>query len=129
MEDFPIEKRKVVQPRKPVERHDMVFEPFAVEHSTRAPAIGYRVAAGRVAIFYVPDVVYIPKRPEALAGIKLYVGDGATLTRPMVRKPDDRLIGHVPVQTQLTWCQKEHVPRMIVTHCGSGIVEGYEAQH
>ena len=30
---------------------------------------------------------------------------------------------HTPVRTQLTWCQKFGVPRMIVTHRGTRIVE------
>jgi hypothetical protein len=34
------------------------------------------------------------------------------------------LIGHSPVRTQLTWCQKEGVPHAIITHCGSEIVAG-----
>lgn len=42
----------------------------------------------------------------------------------MVRKEGDRLFGHVPIRTQLTWCRKEGVPKMIVSHCGSGIVTG-----
>ena len=55
----------------------------------------------------------------------LYIGDGATVDGEMVRKgEDDQLLGHTPVRTQLTWCRKEGVPRMIVTHCGSQIVEG-----
>ena len=33
---------------------------------------------------------------------------------------------HAPIRTQLTWCQKEGVPRAIFTHCGSEIVEGDE---
>jgi phosphoribosyl 1,2-cyclic phosphodiesterase len=92
--------------------------------TTRAPAVGYRVTAGQVAIFYVPDVVWIRDREEALGGVQVYVGDGATVTRSMVRKIEGTLIGHTPVRTQLTWCQKEGVPRAIFTHCGSQIVAG-----
>jgi hypothetical protein len=95
-----------------------------VEHSARAPAVGYRVTAGEVTIFYVPDVVWIHEREEALSACKAYVGDGATMTRSMVRKSDGTLIGHTPVRTQLTWCQKAGVPRAIITHCGSEIVAG-----
>lgn len=126
MDGFPLEDRHTVEPREPFTIHGITFEAFTVEHSTRAPAVGYRVTAGRVTIFYVPDVVYVHERGEALQGAKLYVGDGATLTRSMVRKQGENLIGHTPVRTQLTWCRKEGVPRMIVTHCGSGIVEGDE---
>jgi hypothetical protein len=42
----------------------------------------------------------------------------------MVRKSDDTPIGHTPVRTQLTWCQKMGVPRAIITHCGAEIVAG-----
>ena len=126
MHRFEIEERQVVVPREPVEIAGIEFEAFAVDHSTRAPAVGYRITAGRVTIFYVPDVVWIRDREGALAGARRYVGDGATLKRSMVRKSDGALIGHTPVRTQLTWCQKLDVPKMIITHCGSEIVEGDE---
>ena len=35
----------------------LVVEAFPVIHSLRAPAVGYRVTAGRMRMFYVPDVV------------------------------------------------------------------------
>jgi uncharacterized LabA/DUF88 family protein len=38
------------------------------------------------------------------------------------------LIGHSPVRTQLTWCEKEGVRRAIITHCGSEIVTGDEGK-
>jgi phosphoribosyl 1,2-cyclic phosphodiesterase len=124
MDRFEIEAREVVEVRRPFEIGRIGLEAFGVEHSTRAPAVGYRVTAGEVEIFYVPDVVWINEREEALSGCKVYVGDGATLARSMVRKSDDTLIGHTPVRTQLTWCQKMGVPRAIITHCGAEIVAG-----
>lgn len=124
MEDFAIEERRLVPLRQPFEIGGIRLEAFRVEHSARAPAVGYRVTAGQVSVFYVPDVVWIHEREKALPGCKLYVGDGATLTRSMVRKSDDTLIGHTPVRTQLTWCRKMGVPRAIITHCGSEIVAG-----
>ncbi|MDX1689127.1 MAG: MBL fold metallo-hydrolase, partial [Candidatus Promineifilaceae bacterium] len=77
MERYPVDERREVTPRTPFTVADVTFEFFPVEHSTRAPAGGYRITAGRVTIFYVPDVVYIPDRAQALAGAKVYVGDGA----------------------------------------------------
>ena len=124
--DYPIEEQHTLEPRSIVHIQGVEFEAFPVDHSTVAPAVGYRVTAGNAVIFYVPDVVYIPDRAAALNGARLYIGDGATIERSLVRKPDEALIGHVPVRTQLTWCQKEGVPKMIVTHCGSKIVEGDE---
>lgn len=121
MGTFAIEDRRVVADREPVRLKDIVFEAFKVEHSTRAPAVGYRITAGRHSVFYAPDLVYIYDRADALRGAEIYIGDGATVARPMVRKRDEALIGHVPIRTELTWCQKEGVPAMIVTHCGAQI--------
>jgi ribonuclease BN (tRNA processing enzyme) len=123
---FPLRERRTMPLRKPRKIEGVTFEAFGVEHSLRAPAVGYRISAGRVSIFYVPDVVYIYEREAALAGVRLYIGDGATLTRSLIRRRGDRLIGHTTVQTQLTWCQKEGVRRAIITHCGSEIVTGDE---
>lgn len=125
--DFPIGERRTVEPRRRFQVEGIGFEAFPVDHSTRAPAVGYRISAGMAMVFYVPDVVYVHDRAEALGGADLYVGDGATVERSMVRRMDDgSLIGHTPVRTQLTWCGEEGVPRAIFTHCGSGIVEGDE---
>ncbi len=124
--DYAIESRHQVGKRRARTIEGMTFEAFPVEHSTRAPAVGYRVSAGVITVFYAPDLVYIEDRADALRGADVYIGDGATLTRSFVRKRGDRLIGHTPVRTQLTWCRKEGVPRAIITHCGSEIVEGDE---
>jgi ribonuclease BN (tRNA processing enzyme) len=112
--------------RDPIDILGVTFEAFPVDHSTVAPAVGYRITAGRVSIFYVPDVVWIHARDAALEGVRIYIGDGATITRSLVRRPGNELIGHVPARTQLTWCEKEGVPHAIFTHCGSEIVKGDE---
>jgi glyoxylase-like metal-dependent hydrolase (beta-lactamase superfamily II) len=117
-------RRRIAMPGEPVSWRGITFESFPVEHSIRAPANGYRISAGRLTFFYVPDVVYIYDRDKALGGADLYIGDGATLKRPFVRRKGDVLFGHAPVRTQLTWCRKEGIPAAIFTHCGTGIVEG-----
>ncbi|MDX1632349.1 MAG: MBL fold metallo-hydrolase [Thermoanaerobaculia bacterium] len=124
LEDFEIEEGHEVQPREPFQVEGIDFEAFPVLHSIKAPAVGYRIRAGRVTIFYVPDVLYIEERADALADCRLYIGDGATIDGNLVRRSNDQLIGHTTVRTQLTWCRKEGVPEMIVTHCGSQIVKG-----
>lgn len=124
--DIPDDRRRRVRPHSPFTLHGIRFEAFPVEHSIRAPAVGYRIAAGRVTVWYAPDLVYIQDRAQALAGCRLYIGDGATMTQSFVRKRGDALVGHTPVRTQLTWCAKEGVPRAIITHCGAEIVEGDE---
>jgi phosphoribosyl 1,2-cyclic phosphodiesterase len=124
---FPLS-RRTLEHRVPSPIEGIAFEAFPVEHSIRAPAVGYRITAGRVSIFYAPDLLYIQERHEALRKCKLYVGDGATMTRPIVRRHGNRIIGHAPVRTQLSWLAEEKVPRAIFTHCGSGIVGGEPAR-
>lgn len=122
MQAWPIAERRLIRPREPKAIEGITFEAFPVEHSLRAPAVGYRVSAGGAVIFYVPDVVFIREREAALSGVRLYIGDGATLTRSFIRRRGDHLIGHTPVRTQLTWCKDAGVRRAIITHCGSEIV-------
>lgn len=122
---FPVEQR-TMELRRPLDLFGIIFEAFPVQHSVRAPAVGYRITAGRASVFYSPDLVYIRDRAEALAGVRLYIGDGATVTRPFVRRMEGLPCGHAPVSTQLSWCAREGVPKMIVSHCGTEIVTGEE---
>ncbi len=171
LQNCTIQDRHLIKERTPTKICGITFEAFPVEHSILAPAVGYRISAGRALIFYAPDLVFIHERAEALEGVQIYIGDGATITRTFVRRrgkalighsPVDlvfiheraealegvqiyigdgatitrtfvrrrgkALIGHSPVRTQLTWCQKEGVPRAIITHCGSEIVNGDERE-
>src|SRR6201993_4143195 len=125
---YPVKDRHVIKERTPTKICGITFEAFAVEHSILSPAVGYRVSAGRACIFYAPDLIFIHERSAALKGAQIYIGDGATVTRTFIRKRGKALIGHSPVRTQLTWCQKEGVPRAIITHFGSEIVTGDERE-
>jgi ribonuclease BN (tRNA processing enzyme) len=126
LRNCPIKDRHVINERTPIKIHCITFEAFPVEHSILAPAVGYRVSAGRACIFYVPDLIFIHDRAAALKNVQIYIGDGATVTRSFIRRRGKTLIGHSPVRTQLTWCEKEGVPQAIITHCGSEIVTGDE---
>jgi phosphoribosyl 1,2-cyclic phosphodiesterase len=128
LQHYPIKNRHVINERTPTKIGGITFEAFPVEHSILSPAVGYRVSAGRACIFYAPDLIFIHERSAALKGVQIYIGDGATLTQSFIRKRGKSLIGHSPVRTQLTWCQKEGVPRAIITHCGSEIVTGDESE-
>jgi phosphoribosyl 1,2-cyclic phosphodiesterase len=121
---FPVAAWRIVKPRRPVRVAGFTVEAFRVAHSLRAPAVGYRISRGRTAFFYVPDVLVIPERRAALRGVKLFIGDGATLTRPMVRRRGKALYGHTTIRAQLGWCKREGVAKAVFTHCGSEIVTG-----
>ncbi len=48
---YPVE-QMIIPPRRRTGICGIDFEAFPVDHSTRAPAAGYRVSAGRAAFFY-----------------------------------------------------------------------------
>ncbi|MEH2534255.1 phosphoribosyl 1,2-cyclic phosphodiesterase [Bradyrhizobium sp. AZCC 1588] len=118
---LPIAERQRLPLRRDVRIGDVRFKAVPVQHSVRAPAVGYRVSA-HGCCFFVPDVAELPRPSDVLDRIDLYIGDGATVSRSMVRSKDGALVGHAPIVRQLKWCAKAHVERAIFTHCGSQIV-------
>lgn len=123
---FDIQQRCLIDIGRPNEIAGILFEPFSVEHSIRCPAVGYRISAGRQGFFYVPDLVSIHRRHEALGGLSLYIGDGATTRRPLIRRRGRRRIGHCTIGEQLNWCREERIDHAVFTHCGSGIVSDHQ---
>lgn len=126
LRDFPITNPQMVTPRRPMSLGPMTVEAFPVIHSRRAPAVGYRITGGRRSIFYVPDVIDVEDREAALDGLRLFIGDGSSLTRSLVRRQDDTLVGHTTIRAQLGWCGEAGVREALFTHCGSEIVTGDE---
>jgi len=124
--------RRIIKARVPATIGGIRFEAFPVEHSIRCPAVCYRVCAGGAdgasgaCFVYAPDVVEIHDWQAALRGIDVYIADGASPSRALVRKRGNRIIGHASIRTQLQWCSEARVPRAIFTHCGSPIVAGDE---
>jgi phosphoribosyl 1,2-cyclic phosphodiesterase len=119
---LPLRDCRQIRPGRPVTIEGVQFTAYRVEHSIRAPAVGYRIAAKAGCFFYIPDVAAAPEDPRALAGIDVYIGDGATMTRPMVRRKKGMVIGHASIETQLAWCAAAGIRRAVFTHCGSALV-------
>ena len=123
---YHIRDRRTIGPNEPVRVGPLRVEAFSLVHSPRAPAVGYRISAGKTAFFYTPDLVKIVHRSAALRGVLLYVGDGASFKRSIIRVLAGRPAGHISIAVQIIWCAEEGVPRAIFTHCGSQIVAGDE---
>lgn len=124
LKGFPIHDRRVMPAHRSVLIHGVRFIAYPVQHSIRAPAVGYRISVKGARFFYVPDVAGLPNALNTLRGVDVYIGDGANMTRSMVRKRNGRQIGHASIVTQLGWCKLAGVHRAIFTHCGSPIVRG-----
>jgi phosphoribosyl 1,2-cyclic phosphodiesterase len=121
---YPIDDRRRVPLQRTMIIGNLRFKAFPVEHSIRAPAVGYRISTKAGSLFYLPDVADLPNAANALRGVTLYIGDGATIKRSMVRRRNGTLIGHAAVTVQLGWCAEAHVRCAVFTHCGSAIVRG-----
>lgn len=121
---FPLHERYRVCAGKPVMIDGIRFKAFPVEHSKRAPTVGYRITAQGREFIYLPDVAVLPNASAIFRNVDVYIGDGATFTRAMVRRKEGALIGHAAIVDQLQWCEQADVRRAIFTHCGSAIVRG-----
>jgi phosphoribosyl 1,2-cyclic phosphodiesterase len=123
---WPIQDRHRLASHVPTDIRGIRFEVYPLDHSVIAPAVGYRVTAGTATVFYASDVLRIRHAADALKSINLYIGDGATIVRPIVRVERRKgvRVGHASMATQLEWCAKAGVPRAIFTHCGRAIVAG-----
>jgi phosphoribosyl 1,2-cyclic phosphodiesterase len=121
---FPIEDRRIVPLNRALTIAGVSLCAVPVMHSIRAPAVGYRVSANGAAFFYVPDVAALADGSKALVGVDVYIGDGASVKRSMVRLKHGALIGHAPIAAQLGWCADVRIRRAIFTRCGTPIVRG-----
>jgi phosphoribosyl 1,2-cyclic phosphodiesterase len=123
---WPIDDRHRLALRAPADICGIQFEAFTLDHSVIAPAVGYRIRAGRKTVFYAPDVLGIQQVMAALRDVDVYVGDGATIERAIVRIERRKRVpvGHASITMQLDWCARAGVPRAIFTHCGRAIVAG-----
>jgi phosphoribosyl 1,2-cyclic phosphodiesterase len=124
---YPIETREVVVPRRRFRVAGLELEAFPVEHSLIAPAVGYRIGATGHVLFYAPDLLSIPARTAALSGLAVYVGDGASIARSIVRHGGRRRVGHASIREQLDWCAAESVTCAVFSHCGSQILREEKA--
>lgn len=97
--------------------------PYAVVHSIRAPAVGFRISVARKTLVYNPDIISIPEESKILTGVDIYIGDGASLTRPLVRRRGQALFGHTTVRAQLHWCARNGIRRAYIVHCGKQLVQ------
>jgi len=120
--------------KKPFRIEDLSIIPFPLWHSVKALANGFLIKSGRVSVVYCPDVLYInPAERGLIKNADLYIGDGASLRRDLVRKPkaypDGHVrIGHASIRTQLKWCQDLGIKTAVFTHFGEWALEMREQQ-
>jgi hypothetical protein len=120
---WPISERRVMPLHKSLPSPASALRRY--QSNTPFPAVGYRVSANPVRFCYVPDVVRLRNGRRALRGVDLYVGDGASITRPIIRRRGRAVIAHSSIRAQLDWRKTEQTAVAYFTHCGSEIVTAH----
>jgi len=124
MKKYPIDEKITIKKNQKITIGSIDIQAFPIVHSIISPAVGYKITMGKHIIFYVSDLITIIDEKKALAGVQIYIGDGASLTQPIIRYRDGIPMGHTTIKNQIIWCAQEKVPMAIFTHCGSQIVKG-----
>jgi ribonuclease BN (tRNA processing enzyme) len=126
---MPLDRRVVLEPGRPAPVGPLSVTAFPVVHSVRCPCVAARIDTPEGTVVYSGDVVAFEEPEAALAGAVLYVGDGSTLKRSLVRRhASGVLMGHTTVRAQLGWLGKFGVPQAVFSHFGKGPIElGEEA--
>jgi len=112
-------KKKVVKSRSKFRIGEFIIEPFSVAHSTIAPAVSYKITIGSRTLVYAPDMLEIQNRKAVLKDVDIYVGDGSSLNKTIVRTDKEgRRVGHASMAEQIKWCRDEEIPEVLFTHIG-----------
>jgi len=91
---------------------------YRVIHSIRCPAVGFKIKVGGNTFVYNPDLVDIVEKDSVLPGVDYYIGDGSSIRANLVRRRGDTFFGHARITTQINWCQKYGISKIIFTHLG-----------
>ena len=79
MAAFPLADRAVLEPGRPITAGPFRLTSFPVVHSIRCPCIAARIETPEGVVVYSGDVISFEAAEEALADVRLYIGDGSTL--------------------------------------------------
>lgn len=122
MADFPISRRVVLTPRLAEPIGPFRVTSYPVLHSVRCPGVAARIDTPEGDVVYSGDLVSFESPGDAsaaLEGVRLYVGDGSTLTGSLVRRhTTGMLLGHTTIRAQLGWLARAGVPRAVFSHFG-----------
>jgi ribonuclease BN (tRNA processing enzyme) len=122
--ELPIATRIVLEPGRVEKIGPFSLTACPVVHSVRCPCTGARIETEGGTLIYSGDVIAFEEPESALAGARLYIGDGSTLKGSLVRRhASGALMGHTTVRAQLGWLAKFGVPRAIFSHFGKGPIE------
>ena len=108
----------VIAPGEEFPAGPFTCQAYRVIHSIRCPAVGWKIRSAGTSLVYNSDLVDIVDKESVLTGVDYYIGDGAAVGINLVRRRGDILFGHTRIITQIHWCEKFEIKRVIFTHLG-----------
>jgi len=125
--DFKPENYRIIQPNEKFKVESFEILPYQVLHSIRCPAIGFKIKTPKNKILvYNPDVVDIVDKDKILEDVSFYIGDGSSIKMNLVRRRGNKIFGHTRIITQINWCKKHKINKIIFTHLGKETIEKEE---
>lgn len=115
---FKPENPKIITPNKKFKLKYFTILPYNVLHSIRCPAIGFKIFVNKKTLIYNPDLVDIINKDEILKKVDYYIGDGSCIKANLVRRNKKGIFGHTRITTQINWCKKYKIKKIIFTHLG-----------
>ena len=109
---------RIIKPGKKVKIGNLSVLPYRVNHSIICPALGFKIFVNKKSIMYNPDLVSIINKDKILRGTDYYIGDGSSIRANLVRKRNGKFFGHSRISTQINWCKKSGIKKIIFTHLG-----------
>lgn len=109
---------KIITPNKKIKFNKFTILPYSVMHSIKCPAIGFKIYIKNKSIIYIGDVVDIISKNKILKNTDIYIGDGSSIKANLIRKRGNNFFGHAQISTQIKWCEKAGIKKIIFTHLG-----------
>jgi len=95
--------------------------PYSITHSLLAPMTGFFVKT-EPSIWIATDYIHLTRYWKKLRGLDVWVGDGASLTRPLVKRRETgdgiEVWGHTPLEAQFKQARRLGAKLFVVTHYG-----------
>lgn len=123
IKNFPIENPKIIKINKEFEIGPFKIKAANVIHSLRCPTFCFKIKVNEKCIVYAPDLIDIENKEKFLEKVDLYIGDGASVNRGLVRRKGNKLFGHTSIKTQINWAKKFNIKEVIFTHFGKEAIE------
>lgn len=123
-EDYKFVNKHVFTLGKEYDLFGLKFKAYQVYHSKICPAVGFLFTIDNIKIWYAPDYLNLTTYSEKLRDLDIWIGDGSTVKRDLVRIGEDGIpFGHRSIVNQIKQAVKVGAKVFIVTHLGNETIE------